>query len=220
MSFQSMLRLLLVLAVVPSGVAAQGLGIGAHAGTNGLGADVGIGGSFLVLRAGASIVPENYFLTNLIPSDVSGVAYEVVLPERTLRAGVDLHILGPLRLSAGVMHRSANLVARATVVQSIDLGGTTYTESGTVEATLEQSPLVPYVGIGLGNLSSGFGLYMDIGVSYSSESTVVMNASGALASAPGITEALQREADQFLADAPQLLTQLYPTVQIGFKLGL
>ena len=91
---------------------------------------------------------------------------------------------------------------------------------GTVEATLEQSPLVPYVGIGLGNLSSGFGLYMDIGVSYSSESTVVMNASGALASAPGITEALQREADQFLADAPQLLTQLYPTVQIGFKLGL
>ena len=215
-----MLCLVAASLLVPAGLVGQGLGIGAHAGTNGFGVDVGLGSSRVVLRAGASIVPESYFLTDLIPSDISGVAYEVALPERTMRAGLDLHILGPLKLTGGVMHRSDDLVARATVVQTIDLGGTTFTQSGSVEARLEQSPLVPYVGIGLGNLSSGFGLYLDIGVSYSSESTVVMSALGDLASAPGINEALQREADQFLADAPDLMTQLYPTVQIGLKFGL
>ena len=215
-----MLCLVAASLLVPAGLVGQGLGIGAHAGTNGFGVDVGLGTSRVVIRAGASIVPESYFLTDLIPSDISGVAYEVALPKRTMRAGLDLHILGPLKLTGGVMHRSDDLVARAAVVQTIDLGGTTFTQSGSVEARLEQSPLVPYVGIGLGNLSSGFGLYLDIGVSYSSESTVVMSAFGDLASAPGINEALQREADQFLADAPDLMTQLYPTVQIGLKFGL
>ena len=47
-----------------------------------------------------------------------------------------------------------------------------------------------------------------------------MSALGDLASAPGINEALQREVDQFLAEAPELLTNIYPTLQIGLKLGL
>lgn len=216
-----MVGLLAAFLIAPAVVAGQGIGVGAHAGLNGFGADAGLGlSSRVVLRAGVSIVPENYFLTDLIPSEISGVAYDVILPKRTLRAGLDLHILGPLRLMGGVMHRSDDLVTQAAVTQSIDLGGTTFTQTGTVEARLEQNPLTPYAGIGLGNVSSGFGLYLDIGLAYSSEAKVLMSAVGQLASAPGIDAALQREADQFLADAPELLTQLYPIVQIGFKFGL
>lgn len=221
MRLNSVVGLLAAFLIAPAVVAGQGIGIGAHAGLNGFGADAGLGlSSRVVLRAGVSIVPENYFLTDLIPSEISGVAYDVILPKRTLRAGLDLHILGPLRLMGGVMHRSDDLVTQATVTQSIDLGGTTFTQTGTVEARLEQNPLTPYAGIGLGNVSSGFGLYLDIGLAYSSEAKVLMSAVGQLASAPGIDAALQREADQFLADAPELLTQLYPIVQIGLKFGL
>ncbi len=221
MRLNSVVGLLAAFLIAPAVVAGQGIGVGAHAGLNGFGADAGLGlSSRVVLRAGVSIVPENYFLTDLIPSEISGVAYDVILPKRTLRAGLDLHILGPLRLMGGVMHRSDDLVTQAAVTQSIDLGGTTFTQTGTVEARLEQNPLTPYAGIGLGNVSSGFGLYLDIGLAYSSEAKVLMSAVGQLASAPGIDAALQREADQFLADAPELLTQLYPIVQIGFKFGL
>ncbi len=221
MRLNSVVGLLAAFLIAPAVVAGQGIGVGAHAGLNGFGADAGLGlSSHVVLRAGVSIVPENYFLTDLIPSEISGVAYDVILPKRTLRAGLDLHILGPLRLMGGVMHRSDDLVTQAAVTQSIDLGGTTFTQTGTVEARLEQNPLTPYAGIGLGNVSSGFGLYLDIGLAYSSEAKVLMSAVGQLASAPGIDAALQREADQFLADAPELLTQLYPIVQIGFKFGL
>ena len=218
-------------ALAPSIVSAQrAQGIGLHVGTNGFGVDAGFGGSNLVFRVGASIAPESYFLTRHIPDDLitellfgsdvaADLVYDVVLPRRTLRAGIDLHIVGPLRLSGGLMYRSADAVALTTVAQSIELGDRTFTVSGTVQATLEQSPLVPYVGIGLGNLTSGFGVYMDIGVSYSSESSLVMTAAGPLGRAPGIDEALQRETDEFLSGY-EWLTKLYPTVQLGLKFGM
>ena len=210
-----------LMTVAPLPVAGQGFGLGAHAGLNGFGADAGVGlNSRVVLRGGVSVVPDDYFLTNLLPADVSGVDYEVRLPQRTLRLGLDLHILGPLRLMGGVIHRNQDLIAEAMVTQSIDIGGTTYTQSGMVQATLDQSSLMPFGGIGFGNLSSGFGLYMDIGVAYSSEAAVVMSASGELATAPGIDDSLQQEADEFLSDAPPILKHLYPLVQIGLKFGL
>ena len=210
-----------LMTVAPLPVAGQGFGLGAHAGFNGFGADAGVAlNSRVVLRGGVSVVPDDYFLTSLLPADVSGVDYQVLLPQRTLRLGLDLHILGPVRLMGGVIHRDQDLIAEATVTQSIDLGGTTYTQSGTVQATLDQNSLMPYGGIGFGNLSSGFGLYMDIGLAYSSEAAVVMNASGELAAAPGIDDALQREADEFLSDAPAILKHLYPMLQIGLKFGM
>ena len=211
----------LLLAIAPNTVAGQGFGLSAHAGLNGFGADAGIGlSSRVVLRAGLSVAPENYFLTQLFPSDISGVEYDVLLPKTTLRAGLDLHILGPLRLMGGVMYRSEDLTTRATVTQSINLGGETFTQSGSVEARLDQNSLMPYAGIGFGNLSSGFGLYLDIGVAYSSEAVIVMRALGDLAGAPGVNAALQKEADQFLQEAPEILTKLYPILQIGLKFGL
>ncbi|MDE3004394.1 MAG: hypothetical protein OXU33_12030 [Gemmatimonadota bacterium] len=210
-----------VMIVAPMPVAGQGFGLGAHAGFNGFGADAGVAlSSRVVLRGGLSVVPDDYFLINLLPADVSGIDYEVLLPQRTLRLGLDLHILGPLRLMGGVIHRNQDLIAEAMVTQSIDIGGTTYTQSGMVQATLDQSSLMPFGGIGFGNLSSGFGLYLDIGVAYSSEAAIVMSASGELATAPGIDDSLQQEADEFFSDAPPILKHLYPLVQIGLKFGL
>ena len=68
MRLNSMVGLLAAFLIAPAVVAGQGIGVGAHAGLNGFGADAGLGlSSRVVLRAGVSIVPENYFLTDLIP---------------------------------------------------------------------------------------------------------------------------------------------------------
>lgn len=213
--------LLAVLALGPAAVSGQGIGLGAHAGLNGFGADVGVGlSSNLVLRGGISFAPEDYFLTDLLPSDISGIEYDVILPSTTLRAGLDFHVLGPLKLMAGIMYRSEDLVTRANVAQSIEIGGTTFNESGTVEARLDQNSMMPYAGIGFGKLSSGFGIYVDLGVAYSGEADIIMTASGDLADAPGIDAALQEEADQYFEDAPTSVKKLYPILQVGVKFGL
>jgi len=214
--------LLAALALAPSGIAAQGIGLGAHVGLSGFGGDVGFGLSpRVVLRGGLSIAPTDYFLTGLLPSDISGVAYDVILPRTTLRAGLDLQVAGPLRVMAGLMYRTDDLATRARVSGGIDLGNSTFAQTGTVEARLDQRNLMPYVGLGFGRLTAaGFGVYMDVGVAYSGDADIVMTASGDLASAPGIEEALQAEADQYFEDAPTVLKRLYPMLQVGVKLGL
>ncbi|HSG49564.1 MAG TPA: hypothetical protein VLA43_17215 [Longimicrobiales bacterium] len=213
--------LLAFVTLAPAALSAQGIGVGAHAGLNGFGVDVGLGlSSNLVLRGGISLAPEDYFLTGLLPSDISGIEYDVILPRTTLRAGLEFHVLGPLKLMGGIMYRSDDLVTRATVRQSIEIGGTTFDESGTVEARLDQNSMMPYAGVGFGKMSSGFGIYLDLGIAYSGEADIVMTAYGDLANAPGIDAALQEEADQYLEDAPTTIKKLYPILQVGVKFGL
>lgn len=221
-----MMRKLLVagifaLASAAPAAAQASFGIGAHVGLNGYGAEgaLGIGRNFDI-RGGISFAPDSHFLTKMIPSDISGVDYEINIPTTTIRAGVDLHLLGPLKLIGGVMYRTEDLGASATVTEPVELGGTLYNEPGTLSAKLDQNNLLPYAGIGLGHLARpGFGVYLDIGVAYSGDAKVVIEASGELGGAPGIEAALQQEADDFLADTPALLKKLYPILEFGVKIG-
>lgn len=211
----------LLAALAPAGLAAQGLGVGAKIGTTGYGVDVGLGlNNTLVLRGGIAVSPEELFITDLIPSDIDGIDYTLEPPTVTFTAGVDLHVLGPLRLMGGLMYRTEDLVARGDVSGSYEIGDETYTEDGTIWATLDQNEILPYAGIGLGKLSAGgFGIYLDLAVAYSGEADVTMTASENLSSLPGFTAELQKEADRFEEDAG-IIKNLYPLLQVGVKLGL
>lgn len=213
-----------LLTTIPTEIAAQGMsvGIGAHVGLNGYGAEaaIGVGRSFDI-RGGISFAPEDHFMTKLIRTDISGVDYELNLPGQTIRAGVDLHVLGPLKLMGGILYRTEDLSAKATVTQSIELGGQTFNNPGTVTATLDQNNVIPYAGIGFGHLTTpGIGVYLDLGLAYSGDSEVVLKAEGELGSQPGIQQALQAEVDEFLADQPTFLKKIYPVLEIGVKIGL
>ena len=214
---------LALLPVLPGATSAQGtsFGIGGHVGLNGYGADAAFGiGQNFDIRAGISFAPDTHFLTKLIPSDISGVEYDINIPTTTIRAGLDFHVLGPLKLIGGIMYRTEDLGASATVTEPVELGGTLYNEPGTLSATLDQNNLLPYVGIGFGHLANpGIGVYLDIGIAYSGDATVDIDASGELGGAPGIEEALQEEADLFLADTPDLIKKLYPVLELGVKIG-
>lgn len=210
-----------VLIAAPAALSAQGIGVGAKLGTTGYGLDAGLGLSDkLVLRAGIAFSPEDLPLTDIIPTDISGVDYSLEPPQVTMTAGIDLHVLGPLKLMGGLMYRTENLVARGDVTGSYEIGNTTYTDTGTVWAELEQNSVMPYAGIGFGKLSSsGIGIYLDFAIAYSGEADVVMTASDNLNAVPGFLADLQVEAQQFADDAG-IIKNLYPILQVGVKIGL
>lgn len=211
----------LVLALLPTTSAAQGLGFGAKIGTLGYGIDAafGLGGPFL-LRGGVAFSPEELFVTRWIPADISGIDYALQPPTTTFTLGVDAHVLGPLKLMGGILYRSGDLVARGETNGPVQIGETTYDTDGTVWATLDQSSVLPYLGLGLGRLNaSGFGVYLDLVMAYSPSAEVVMTASPEFLLVPGFQSDLQTEADQFSEDAGAI-KNFYPMLQFGLKFGL
>lgn len=215
------IAVLIAALLVPVPGAGQGLGIGAKLGTLGYGVDAGLSmGSRFVLRGGVAFSPQQLFLTDIIPADISGIDYSLEPPRTTLTLGVDAHLVGPLKLMGGIMYRSEDLVARGDADGPVRIGDTTYDVTGsTVWARLEQSTVMPYAGLGLGKLTSlGFGVFLDAVLAYSSRSEVVMSASSDLSLIPGFDEDLQREADDFVEDAG-LIKNFYPMLQFGVKFG-
>jgi hypothetical protein len=211
----------LLLGLSPGGVAAQGAGIGAKIGTLGYGADLGIGlGSAFVLRGGVSFSPERLFVTRWVPVEISGIDYALEPPSTTFTVGLEAHLIGPLKLTGGILYRNEDLVARADAYEPLQIGNTIYDSESTIWATLDQNRVLPYFGLGLGRLNSrGLGVYLDLVVAYSSDADVLMTASPELAVIPGFTQDLRTEADQFAADAG-LIKNFYPMLQFGLKVGL
>jgi len=211
----------LLLVLLPAAGAAQGLGFGAKIGTLGYGIDAGIGlGGPFVLRGGVAFSPEDLFITRWIPLDVSGIDYALQPPTTTFNLGVDAHVLGTLKFVGGVIYRNDDLVARGETNGPVEIGSTTYDTDGTVWATLDQSSFLPYFGLGLGRLNAtGFGVYLDLVMAYSSSAEVVMSASPELTLIPGFQNDLQAEADQLSEDAG-MIKNFYPMLQFGLKFGL
>lgn len=212
-----------LLLLIPAGASAQGIGVGAKIGTLGYGVDAGLAlNSRVTLRGGIAFSPEELPFANIIPTDdVGGLDYTILVPTTTLQAGVDIKLLGPLKLMGGVIYRTEDLRARADVSGSYEIGTQTYTETGEILATLDQNEILPYAGIGFGTVSgSGIGLYVDLAIAYSGEADVVMTASENLEAIPGFTTELQREADEFQDELPSLAKNLYPVLQVGVRFGL
>ncbi len=82
---------------------------------------------------------------------------------------------------------------------------------------MDQSSFLPYFGLGLGRLNAtGFGVYLDLVMAYSSSAEVEMTASPELVLIPGFRTDLQSEADQFAEEAG-LIKNFYPMLQFGLK---
>jgi len=213
--------LLLIGLLLPASTAGQGIGVGVKVGTLGYGIDGGFGlGDRIVLRGGVAFSPQQLFITDMIPADISGIDYSLEPPRTALTLGLDAHLVGPLKLMGGIMYRTEDLVARGDADGPVEIGPTTYTvSSSTVWARLELSSVLPYAGIGLGKLMGiSFGVFLDAVMAYSSRSEVVMTASPNLTSIPGFNEDLQREADDFVEDAG-LIKNFYPMLQVGVRFG-
>ncbi len=207
---------LLLLILLPHGLNAQGLAIGARAGTLGFGGEVAFGVSdAVVLRGGFGVFPLEY------EGEFDGEDYTVTFPKSMWSMGLDYYPGGgPIRIMAGVLGRSGDIELSSDVTESREIGGTVYTETGTLKGVLEQGTLAPFAGIGFGkHTAGGFSFFLDVGAALAGEADVTLSPEGALAAVPGIQQSLLVEADRVEDDTGEWL-KVWPVVSVGVKLPL
>jgi hypothetical protein len=210
------IALLLLFLAAPPVISAQGLAIGARAGTLGLGGEVALGLSDIItLRGGLGVFPWDY------EGEFEGEEYTVTFPSSIWTAGVDLYLGGGgIRLMGGIMGKSDNVEMVSILSGSTEIGETIYDATGTVTGVLEQADIAPFVGLGFGkHTSGGFGFFLDLGVAFSGEPEINMSATGDIALIPGIEDDLQLEADQIEEELGSFI-QYWPMVSLGFKIPL
>ena len=211
--------LALALALAPAAASAQGIGVGAKIGTLGYGVDAGLAlNNFITVRGGLSLSPEE--LPGIATPEVDGLEYTILIPQTTLQLGVDLKLLGPIRLMGGVIYRNENLRTEATASGSFDFGDGTFNGTGDITAELDQGSLIPYGGIGFGGVSgSGIGLYVDLAFAYAGDAEIIYSADPALEALPGFTAEFDAAAEE-LNDELGVFKNFYPVIQIGLRFGL
>ena len=211
---------LVVLALVgaPGAASAQSLGIGARVGTAGLGGELAVDLSDrLVVRGGVG-------MSVLDPrATFDGVEVTLGLPT-WYHAGLDLYLNGAMRLGAGVLFKSEDLVLSGELDSSVDLGGVTFSAAqvGTLSGVFDSRNQAPYLLLGFGrHTAPGVGLYLDLGVAFFGDPVVRLDAQGGTLS--GDTEplasALDREARSFEQDMRAFM-RFWPFVSLGLRVGL
>jgi len=210
------IALLLLFLATPPVVSAQGFAVGARAGTLGLGGEVALGLSDVIaVRGGFGVFPYEY------EGEFDGEEYTVKFPSSIWTAGLDIYLGGGgVRLMGGVMGRTGDIEVEAAFSGSREIGGNTYTSSGTLMGTLAQSAIAPFAGIGFGkHTSGGFGFFLDLGAAFTGDPDVDVTVTGPVAALPGIQQDLDQEAANIQEDAGSFL-KIWPMVSIGFKLPL
>jgi hypothetical protein len=223
MSKKTALALATVIAIALPATAFGQIGIGARAGTLGLGGDVSFGiGSRLGIRAGFGVVPGD------IETTLDDIDYTLNPPSNIWNLGVDVYPFGGgFRLSAGIVNRkSFELTAVRT--GETEIGDNTYNGTITINGLLgNERETAPYAAIGFGKIhSSGFGLFLDLGAAQMGEAdirltgTCVVNGTEPCPSENGQTfqQTLDEEAQQAEEDAGGYL-KWHPILQIGLKFG-
>ncbi len=198
------------LAFIPSRAHAQA-GIAIHVGTLGVGADIATSfGSRIGLRSGFNFFPTDIDFT------VSDVPYQIDLASPTFTAMLDLYLLGPLRLSGGLVYTTDDIVLAGEITAPVTINATVYSpaEVGVITGTILTNELSPYVGIGLGNIArSRFGFFLDLGVAFHGTPLFTLDAVGGSVSQID----LDAEAQSIQDDLVNIT--VYPVVTIGFSIG-
>ena len=203
------------LLALPGAASAQ-LGVAAHVGSLGLGADVGIGLSkSFGIRLGANVQPW------ALNATVSEVAVRGRPASPSFTAFLDVHPGGTgFRLTGGAVLFAGSNALEGRPTGTVDFGGQTWDASmvGTLTGTLETRSLAPYAGIGWGGATrSGFGLSVDLGAAMHGTPRVSFEVDGLLAVDPTFMEALEREVVAFEDKAA--VFSFYPVLSIGLSMA-
>ncbi|MEX2526750.1 MAG: hypothetical protein WEA09_03870 [Gemmatimonadota bacterium] len=206
--------------VAASPAAAQmGVGVGLRVGTAGAGADVGVAlpGPF-TLRAGVGTS-----VISAVESRLDNIPYRVEFPSILAMAGVDVALLGPLRLSGGAFWRSEGFTGEAEVAGSTNVGDEWFSGEGTLRASLDgERRLAPYAGFGFGNLGrGGWGVHADLAVAFIGRPTLKLEAEGPITEHPTFQEGLERERVEAEDDIRgRSYTRFWPILSVGVKVPI
>jgi len=202
-------RSILMAALLAAAGAAQAAGAGLRIGTTGLGADFGwdiaptLGGR-IGLSAGS-------WSTDFSTDDFN---YDAKLKLGNLNAFLDWSLVGPFRISAGVIGNNNKVDLTGTSTSASPFG-----VSGTVKP---DHSVAPYLGIGYGNVwTKGVNFYFDLGVMFQGSPKVSLTANcGAAAGTPACTDAQNRAtAEQQNVEDKLKNFKYYPVANIGITIG-
>jgi hypothetical protein len=200
--------------VAPSQTRAQA-GIAIHAGTLGVGVDIGTTfGSRVGLRSGFSFFPLE------IDATVSDIDYQIDFASPTFTVMLDLYLAGPVRLSGGAVYSTDDIVLAGELTGPVDINGTPYLpiQVGTLTGTVITNELSPYAGIGIGNPGgSKFGFFLDLGVAFHGIPGFDLTADGPASGDPQFDANL--EAERLSIEDDLSKWPVYPVGKIGFSIG-
>lgn len=209
---------LTLLCLLPTGAAAQSLGVAARGGTLGLGAEAALGlGDRIVIRGG----------TGLLPLEVDGrfddIDLTVEFPRKWYNVGVDLYLTGAMRIGGGMLVKPDDVGLSGTPATSWNIGGRDFTreELGTLVGRIDSGRRAPYVLLGFGrHTASGIGLSLDIGAAFLQDPSVSLNSDGGtFADDAEMRSRLDAEARAFEEDAPGYM-DIWPILNLGLRIGL
>lgn len=213
--------------VLPGALDAQGFGIGARAGTLGVGAEGALGLSDnLVIRGGLGLLPIERDISDLV--DVGTNAnVNLTFPKTWANVGVDLYLGGSMRIGGGILFKPDNpeVEGSLTAGGSFEIGGKTYTvsEVASVTGTLDAKKQVPYFLVGFGkHTKTGIGLFLDVGGAYLGDNALKLNASGnpTVVNSADFQTRLRQEEQDMLDELPTWATKFWPILNIGIKFGI
>jgi len=214
---------------LPAALGAQGVGVGARAGTLGFGVEGAVGlGNHVAVRGGLGLWTVNIDATGFWEPG-PGVSATLHLPRTWYNIGVDLYpVSGDFRIGGGMLYKPDNptVVATADPTASVEIGGRTYTASdvGEVEGTLVSRKSAPYVLIGFGrHARKGVGLFLDLGVAFLGEPSVELAATRGdptVIQSPEFKAALAAESAKLQSDLPTWAKKYWIIASVGIKLGL
>ena len=209
----------------PARALQENIALGAHLGTLGMGADVGVAfNETFALRGGAGLYGFGLDLTGRFGLADDRTA-ELSLPSAMFTIGAEVSS-GALRAGAGLLMRAGDPVYEITYGNgaSIDIGGGYYTqpEVRTLATTLVSGSVAPYALLGYGSTRSrGLGFVVDAGAAFPLDAGFEMSATGdaaVLGSARFQTD-LETERREAENDAGGWLS-IWPIVSLGLRYGL
>ncbi|MDE0074199.1 MAG: hypothetical protein OXR82_05965 [Gammaproteobacteria bacterium] len=209
----------------PARALQENIALGAHLGTLGMGADVGVAfNETFALRGGAGLYGFGLDLTGRFGLADNRTA-ELSLPSAMITIGAEVSS-GALRAGAGLLIRAGDPVYEITYGNgaSIDIGGGYYTqpEVRTLATTLVAGSITPYALLGYGSRRSRrLGFVVDAGGAFPLDAGFEMSATGdpaVLGSARFRTD-LETERRDAEDDAGGWLS-FWPIISIGLRYGL
>lgn len=208
---------LLSLMLLPVGNAAANIGVGARVSTMGISYEAFFPlTDYLVLRGGISQYDGDY------DTEEDGIDYQFDAEYDSKHLYLDIHpFTGKFRITAGIIDNDTRYVGRATLANSYDIGGQTYTpaEVGTLHSVFGWADKGTYVGIGWGaapRSGSGFGFSVDIGVLMQDAPDAILFAEGGtLAADPAFQDDIAAEEQTLREELSDFDT--YPVISLGIS---
>ncbi len=166
----------------------------------------------LAVRGGVGWLPFEY------ESTYDDTRYSVAPPGRYLTLSADLSLVGPLRLTGGLLRRSGPVTFDADLEGESEVGDGSYDATGRLEGEVRSAETAPYLGLGFGHAAgSGFGIFLDLAVAFTGDPDLTLEASGPITESPGFDEDLERERSR-AQDELDTYYRYWPVVNLGVRL--